>query len=110
MVGLDSRLLGRNALVCQVVRVNLQRYTLLVGCGSDDGLILLLGQLLLETIVRAHAKVIGSGVDGALGAETAVGGILWARCRESRVVRTVRDSPNGLVFRVVDLMMASLED
>ena len=65
---------------------------------------------MLETVVGAHAEVILGGVDGSLGAETAVGGILWARCGEARVVCGVRDAANRLVLGVVDLMVASLED
>ena len=83
LTGLNRRLLGRNTFVCQIILINLQRYALFIGGRTHSGLILLLRQLLLETIVGAHAEVIRCGVDGPLGAETTVSRVLWARCCEA---------------------------
>ncbi len=71
---------------------------------------LLFAQFLLQTVGRTYPKVmVCRGVDRALGAQTAICWIFWARCREARVIRGVADPADGLVLRVIDLMVAPLE-
>ena len=71
--------------------------------------LLLIGQLLLESVVSAYAEV-AVRVNRSLGTEAAICGVLRAGCREPRIIRGVGHRPNRLVLRVVDLMMAALEN
>ena len=71
---------------------------------------LLFAQFLLQTVGRVDPKVmVRRGVDRALGAQTAISWIFWARCREARVIRGVAHPTDGLVLRVIDLVVTTLE-
>lgn len=121
LFGRTDALVHGQVVGCGPLMIDMQRYALDIWWSTGaagtanilhlDDLLggLLIGQLLLEAVVSADAEV-PVRVDRALGAEAAIGRVLWASRRETRIVRGVRHRTDRLVLGMVDLMVAPLKD